>query len=418
VRVHQTRPKRYPWWQLILLGIVGLVEALFRPLGRMWRSDDPLDTYGLAHFGSIAGDALVAIALAGSLFFDLPVGESAPKVAAYLALTMAPLAVAGPLLVPLLDKTGPRRAISFAAALGRALVCLVAAPRFGTVLLFPAAFLLLVLSKVHAITKNGLAVAYAGPNEGLVRANARLGRIAAGGALVAIGPGLLALEIGGPRSVLYLAAVVYGAAALLNLRMPRARLKGGHAQVTRTGAIAQLTTPAVGAAGLRAASGFLLFALAFALQRGGEPTWWFGLLAGSATAGAFLGDVLAPKLPANLREEAVVIGCLVGAGIGATFSFFAFELPVLVLFALVAGASSELGRLAFQTLMQRLAPGGAHGRVFVRYEVVFQLAWVCGAMIPALAPIDLRSGFLILAALYIVAVIGYLTPDVIARRRG
>ena len=418
MRVHQTRPKRYPWWQLILLGIVGMVEALFRPLGRMWRSDAPLDTYGLAHFGSVAGDALVAIALAGSLFFDIPVGESKPKVAAYLALTMAPLAVAGPLLVPLLDRAGPRRVISFAAALGRAVVCLVAAPRFDTVLLFPAAFLLLVLSKVHAITRNGLAVAYAGPNEGLVRANARLGRIAAGGALLAIGPGLLALRFGDSRSVLYLAAVVYGAAAALNLRLPHARLTGGDAEVTKTGAIAQLTAPAIGAAGLRAASGFLLFALAFALQPSGQPTWWFAVLAGSATAGGFLGDVIAPKLPANLREEAVVIGCLIGAGIGATFSFFAFELPVLVVFALVVGASSELGRLAFQTLMQRLAPGGAHGRVFVRYEVAFQLAWVGGALIPALVPIDFRSGFLILAALYLVAVIGYLTPDILARRRG
>ena len=418
MRVHQTRPKRYPWWQLILLGIVGMVEALFRPLGRMWRSDAPLDTYGLAHFGSVAGDALVAIALAGSLFFDIPVGESKPKVAAYLALTMAPLAVAGPLLVPLLDRAGPRRVISFAAALGRAVVCLVAAPRFDTVLLFPAAFLLLVLSKVHAITKNGLAVAYAGPNEGLVRANARLGRIAAGGALLAIGPGLLALQFGDSRSVLYLAAVVYGAAAALNLRLPHARLTGGNAEVTKTGAIAQLTAPAIGAAGLRAASGFLLFALAFALQPSGQPTWWFAVLAGSATAGGFLGDVIAPKLPANLREEAVVIGCLIGAGIGATFSFFAFELPVLVVFALVVGASSELGRLAFQTLMQRLAPGGAHGRVFVRYEVAFQLAWVGGALIPALVPIDFRSGFLILAALYLVTVIGYLTPDILARRRG
>ena len=418
MRVHQTRPKRYPWWQLILLGIVGLVEALYRPLGRMWRSDAPLDTYGLAHFGSVAGDALVAIALAGSLFFDLPVGESKPKVAAYLALTMAPLAVAGPLLVPLLDKAGPRRAISFAAALGRGLVCLLAAPRFDTVLLFPAAFLLLVLSKVHAITKNGLAVAYAGPNEGLVRANARHGRIATGGALLAIGPGLLALQVGDERSVLYLAAAVYAAAALLNLRLPHPSLKGGDAEVTKTGAIAQLTAPAIGAAGLRAASGFLLFAAAFALQRSGEPTWWFPVLAGSATAGGFLGDVLAPKLPANLREEAVVIGCLIGAGIGATFSFLAFELPVLVLFALVVGASAELGRLAFQTLMQRLAPGGAHGRVFVRYEVGFQLAWVGGALIPALVPIDLRAAFLILVALYLVAVIGYLTPDILARRRG
>ena len=141
------------------------------------------------------------------------------------------------------------------------------------------------------------------------------------------------------------------------------------------------------------------------------------MLAGAATAGVFLGDVLAPRLPANVREEAVVVGCLIAAGVGAIVSFFAFGLPVLLLFALVAGASSELGRLAFQTMMQRLAPGGAFGRVFVRYEIVFQLAWVGGALIPALVPIDLRGGFLILASLYLVAVLGYLAPDLLNRRR-
>jgi len=109
---------------------------------------------------------------------------------------------------------------------------------------------------------------------------------------------------------------------------------------------------------------------------------------------------------------------IAAAGAGAVLAFAAFELPVLVLFALAVGATSELGRLAFQTLMQRLAPGGAHGRVFVRYEVMFQLAWVGGALIPAVVPIDLRGGFLTLASLYLVAGIGYLTPDWMARRRG
>ena len=217
--------------------------------------------------------------------------------------------------------------------------------------------------------------------------------------------------------MLYGAAVVFGIAALLNLRLPHPHVKGGPAEVSRLGAIPQLAAPAIGAAGLRAASGFLLLALAIALRRSGEPTWWFTVLGGAAIAGGFLGDVIAPRLPSKMREEAVVIGCLIGAGVGATLSFFAFELFVLVLFAAVMGASSELGRLAFQTLMQRLAPEGAHGRVFVRYEILFQLAWVGGALIPALVPIDFRQGFLILAALYLVAIIGYLTPDILARLR-
>jgi hypothetical protein len=417
VRVDRTRPRRYPWWQLILIGLVGLVEALFRPIGRMWRSEDPLDTYGLAHLGSVAGDAMVAVALAGSVFFDIPVGEATGKVALYLLLTMVPLAIAGPFLVPLLDRAGPRRAISFGSALGRAVVCVLAAPRFGTLLLFPAALVLLVLAKVHGITRNGLAVAYAGPNEGLVRANARLGRIGVGGAILGAVPALALLQLGGSSAVLYGAATAYGVAAMLNLRLPHPGVPSGPAEVSRRGAIPQLAAPAIGAAGLRAASGFLLFALAFALRRGGEPTWWFGVLAAAATAGGYFGNVVAPRLPSSMREEAVVVASVGAAGVGAVVAFVAFTLPVLAVFALVVGATSELGRLAFQTLMQRLVPSGAHGRVFVRYEVIFQLAWVGGALIPALAPIDFREGFLILAALYLVAIIGFLTPDVLARRR-
>jgi len=130
-----------------------------------------------------------------------------------------------------------------------------------------------------------------------------------------------------------------------------------------------------------------------------------------------LGDLLAPRLPETLREEAVVVGCVIGAGVGATLAFFAFSLPVLTLFAVVVGTSAELGRLAFQSLMQRLAPAGAHGRVFVRYEVLFQLAWVAGALIPAMLPLGFRQGFLVLAGLYLIAGIGYLAPDVLARRR-
>jgi hypothetical protein len=417
VRADRTRPRRYPWWQLILIGLVGLLEALFRPIGRMWRSDDPLDTYGLVHMGSVAGDAMVAVALAGSVFFDIPVGQATGKVALYLLLTMAPLAIAGPFLVPLLDKAGPRRAISFGAAVGRALVCIYAAPRFGSLLLFPSALVLLVLSKVHSITRNGLAVAYAGPNEGLVRANARLGRIGVGGAILGAGPALLLLQLGDSTAVLYGAALAYTVTSVLNLRLPHPRTHGGTAEVSRRGAIPQLTAPAIGAAGLRAASGFLLFAIAFALRRGGEPTYWFGVLAAAATAGGFLGNVIAPRLPSSMREEAVVVGSVGAAGVGAVVAFVAFALPVLTVFALVVGATSELGRLAFQTLMQRLAPGGAYGRVFVLYEVMFQLAWIGGALIPAVVPIDLRGGFLILACLYLVAGVGYLTPDILAARR-
>src|SRR5437867_5257720 len=103
------------------------LERATEPLRRMWDSDDPLDAYGLVHMASAGGDALVAVALANSVFFSLPVGQARVKVALYLALTMAPLAVAGPLMAPLLDRGGFRRAISFTSAAGRAVAAAMAA---------------------------------------------------------------------------------------------------------------------------------------------------------------------------------------------------------------------------------------------------------------------------------------------------
>ncbi|MGB7804703.1 MAG: hypothetical protein WBM72_03780, partial [Actinomycetota bacterium] len=160
------------------------------------------------------------------------------------------------------------------------------------------------------------------------------------------------------------------------------------------------------AVGLRAASGFLLFLLAFSLREGGAPAYWFAVLAAGGIVGTFVADVVAPRVPTTTREEAVVIACVSAACIGALLAFEIFGLPLLTIYAFVAGAATEFGRLAFQSLMQRHAPAGAQGRVFVRYEVLFQLAWVAGAFIPALLPIDFRQGILILAAFYALLAIG------------
>ncbi len=51
-----------------------------------------------SHAGSVAGDALVALALAGTLFFSVPSTEARQNMALYLLLTLAPFAVIGPML--------------------------------------------------------------------------------------------------------------------------------------------------------------------------------------------------------------------------------------------------------------------------------------------------------------------------------
>lgn len=375
-------------------------NRLTRPLQRVWESEDPFDDYTLVHMASAAGDALVGIALADSIFFSLPVGEAKLRVALYLALTMAPLAVAGPLLVPLLDRGGFRRAISFASAMGRAIAAIFAAPRIASLLLFPASFAILVLSRVHAITKNGLTAAYA-PGD-LVRSNARLGRMAVVGVALALPPGFLLLALGGATAVLYLAAGVYSLSAFftLFLRQPPEPQPVART-VERRGRIAELATAAAGTAGLRGAHGFLLFLVAFAIRRAGDPASWLAVLMVGGATGQLLGDVLAPYLPRGIREEAVVLIALAAAGGAALFAFATFSLVTLAAFTLLAGTATRLGQLAFASLMQGSTPGGAHGRVFVRYEVVFQMAWVAGAFLPAMLPIAFRPGVLILAGFYV-----------------
>src|SRR5207248_6549811 len=215
------KPRRLALWQLALLGAVRAVQGLIvYPLRRMWRSPDPIDAYGLNHLTSVAGDALLAISLADSIFFHVPVAESRLRVALFLGLTVLPLALAGPLIVPILDRAGPRRSVTFAAAAGRCLLALFLAPQLDSNLLFPIVLLMLVLSKIHGIVKNGLTMAYASREEGLLRANARLGRIAVAGAIGAAPVGFVALKVFGGAGPIYTAALVYGTSALCTIRLP------------------------------------------------------------------------------------------------------------------------------------------------------------------------------------------------------
>lgn len=381
-----------------------------RPLQRMWRSDDPLEDYALVHLASVGGDTLLAVALADSIFFSLPVDEARTQVALYLILTMAPLAVAAPVLIPLLDRSPYRRAISFGASAGRAVAVLFAARWVSSPLLFPAAFLVLVLSKIHTTTKNAFTIAYAPTHQGLVASNAFLGRVAVAGLLLAAAPGALVLKAGSSSAVLVFAALVYATAALLNLRLPPANVPAPEAPVSvdRRGRVVELARAAAATAGLRAAQGFLLALVAFALRAEDRPSYWFAVLLVAGTGGAAVGDVVAPRLPRAAREEIVVIGSLVAAGVAGLFALQTFSLPSLAVFALTVGMATEFGRLGFQSMMQRSAPGGAQGRVFVRYEVAFQLAWIGGAFVPAMFGVPLRGGTLILALFYLALGIPYL----------
>jgi Major Facilitator Superfamily len=134
----------------------------FRRLARTAIADlfDQTRAFGrlaLTHVLMTAGDTLFAVSLAGSLFFSISPTEAKDKVLLYLLLTMGPFAVVAPALSPLIDRSrGARRAMVVTSALGRAVLCPFVARDLHSLLLFPEAFLMLVLSKVYVVTKGAL----------------------------------------------------------------------------------------------------------------------------------------------------------------------------------------------------------------------------------------------------------------------
>jgi MFS family permease len=186
----------------------------------------PLDRLAWVHATSTFGDALVAVALAGTLFFAVPVAAARPRVALYLLLTVAPFAVVAPLLGRLLDgRTGAGRLALVAAMALRAALAALAVTRTESLLLYPLAFGLLVCSRAHGISRTAMIPELLGPDDqrDLVAVNGRMARVAAlgGTAGALLGVGLDRLLSGG--AVLWAAALAFAAGGVLALGLPRTR---------------------------------------------------------------------------------------------------------------------------------------------------------------------------------------------------
>src|SRR5918999_2925916 len=102
-----------------------LVRIAARRAVRRMREDAATPEFGrmllYQAFGA-AGDALIALALAGSLFFSVPEATARGRVALYLLLTMAPFAIVAPFLAALLDRhRGGMKILMIVASLGRGL---------------------------------------------------------------------------------------------------------------------------------------------------------------------------------------------------------------------------------------------------------------------------------------------------------
>lgn len=424
-----------------------------QPYDSDWRST-PFTGLAVVNNISGAGDALVTVALAGSVFVSVSLHAARGRTALGLIATVLPFAVVGPFVGPFIDRVrGGRRFIVLLAALGRLAACLMMSAWIHSLLLFPAAFFSLVCSKTHTVASSSLVPGVVEQEEDLVRANSRL---AVGSSVVTsiaavIGSGIY--KALGSKVLLDFDVLVFAAVAALSLSLlgrrvhpavavpqpssdlqppeeeePAAVLPsrpkslalgsspstlrslhlGGryrrHPRRPRPRVPRELALAQVAMAGMRMAAGLLTALIIFDFRGQHAPVIWYGLVAIASVGGNFGGALIAPHLRHRISERNLVGGAALVIGATAIVVTRMAEMhrrPAALILGSVVALGASSAKTAFDAIVQRETLDTDRSRLFARFGSIFQLVWVVGALIPTLISTSLLVGFILTAVIVI-----------------
>jgi MFS family permease len=370
----------------------------------------------------MAGDAMIAVSLAGTLFFAATTDAQRGNVALYLLVTMAPFAVVAPVIGPALDRLQRGRRWAIATChLGRAVLALVMAAHFDDLWLYPAALGVLVLSKAHNVLRAAVVPRVLPGAMSLTSANARLSvfGLATAGVAGALAAGVAALI--GFDWELWATAAVFVTGGALAVRLPaHVDVPTGEepADVLRTAEIPvsgkrrRRVSPHVvlalrANAALRGLGGFLTIFSAFLVQAtfadGWEATLALGSLAVAAGAGSFAGTAVGSRLHTAAPDRLVLYAATAATAVTVVAAiFYGFWMAVLV--AGVSAVANAIGKVSLDAIIQREVPERLRASAFARSETMLQLAWVVGGALGIALPPTGWLGFTVAAALLAVAV--------------
>jgi MFS family permease len=377
------------------------------------------------HAASCAGDTLIAIGLAGTIFFAAPVGEARGKVALYLLVTMVPFALLAPVAGPLLDQFRHGRRYALAVTmLGRAFLAWLISDYLHGFGLYPAAFGVLVLSRAYGVARSAAVPRLLPAQLGLSEAGARASVYGTIAGSAAVPLGVLAFKVG-PQWPLRVSSVIFLIGMVVALRlppradsdppevMPRILRRPWRRDRSEPKILSgRLVVAAVaGSAGLRALYGFLLLFLAFAIKAEDLPTTLLdvtlspqaalGLVGGALAAGTFLATAIGTRLrirrPLTLQAAVLVLVALLA--LSATVRF---GLATVSLLCLATAVASGLAKLAVDASIQERIPDTVRASAFAHAETILMLAWVVGGAV-GLIPFHGRLGVGLAAGVAVLA---------------
>ncbi|GAB1689036.1 MFS transporter [Krasilnikovia sp. M28-CT-15] len=379
------------------------------------------------HALSCAGDTLIAIGLAGTIFFNVPLGEARSKVAIYLLVTMVPFALLAPVIGPLLDhfRHGRRWALA-ATMLGRAFLAWLISDHLHGLGLYPAAFGVLALSRAYGVARSAAVPRLLPDGIGLSQVGARAsvyGTFA--GAMVApLGLGAFWF---GPQWPLRVSSILFLVGMVVALRLPPRADSDPPEEVPRpirtalrlrrgpdrplSGRLVIATL--VGSATLRCLYGFLLLYFAFAVKAGQLDTTLFGrdvgsqgavaVIGGALAVGTFLSTAVGTKLHIRRPTALQSSGLTITAGVAVLATIF-YGLVMVALLALVTAIFSGISKLAVDASIQERVPERLRASAFAHSETVLMLAWVVGGAV-GIIPMDGRVGMIVAASFAVAAAI-------------
>ena len=411
--------------------------------------ESPFGRFAFAHAVGSAGDTLVTIALAGSLFFNVSLGAARGQVFKYLIISLTPFLLLAPFIGPLIDRfAGGRKWIIVGSFTLRAFICLFMAGALKGLLLFPEAFAVLVLSKTYTVARSAIVPAIVDDDLELVRANSRLSLLTGlAGFMIALPGGLISKTLGS-GAVLWFAAAVFTAAAAASLRIVSVRGHGhdvpndetadddptgpvalrpgpsaptaptrrrvGRSQAAQRmrdrGAAISIRLAGAAMAILRGEVGFLTFLVAFTFKNDNVSKIWLGFAIGAGAIGSLIGAAIAPRLRIGVGEERMVVGSVGLVTVVSALAILQSSPAMTCVVAMAIGLAAATARVAFDALIQRDASSTARASTFARFETRFQLFWVLGALL-AIVPWERFLGFLLMAGTAAATIVLYLKGE-------
>ena len=371
-------------------------------------------------------DGVFQVALASYVVFSPERAPGPGAIAAALAVVLLPFSVLGPFVGVLLDRWSRRQVLARANFVRVGLVGLLAVAVHADVrgpLLFG---LVLVCLSVNRFLLAGLSASLphvVRPDE-LITANALTPTAGTLAVLVGLGVGAgvralgRGLDADGDVTVLLTAAVLYGVAGSLALRIPRDML-GPDVAVRPPGVADALRHVARGLVdGLRhlddrrpAAYGLIaitaqrfFYGLSFVslvlLYRNyfhtrDEVDAAFNELSLAVLVsglGFVAAAVLTPVVTERISRRAWVVGLLVAAAVTQVVPGALYTQPALLVAAFFLGLAAQGIKIVVDTLVQSHVDDAFRGRVFSLYDVLFNVAFVAAAAVGAVVlPLDGKS---------------------------